>query len=243
MTVKSIFHKENTMDINIKQRAKDILKNDMITILSGAGIIGLMNILAESIGTDQIGMIIAGFITALASACAACFYFRAFHRGAGDVFDTYALLTDKNVFSKVTTIMMAMWIVNIVAELLMKAVLIVPIIGKAIVLLMMVVVRYVILPYLLSIVWYLFVANPQYPTAYYLKASAKYLRGYFMIYIGFTVSVNFLPYLIQVLLSMFIGSTFASILCMPLRAYVNLAMAGFFSSLIPNRWFAGVERF
>ena len=184
------------------------------------------------------GSIFAGFISALSSACAACFFFRAFNRGRGDVYDTYALLTDSRNLAKASTIMVALWIVETLTGLLANVLAVIPLLGTIAAMVIVIMV-----PYLLMIVWYLFVANPQYPTSYYLKASAKYLRGYFMIYIGFTLGVNFLPYLIQVLLSVFIGSTFSSILCMPLRAYVNLAMAGFFSSLIPSRWFAGVEKF
>ena len=226
------------MNINIKQRAKDIMKADMVTMLMGAGIFAIVNMLVTFLNTNQVGSIFAGFISAISSACAACFFFRAFNRGRGDVYDTYALLTDSVNLAKASTIMVAVWIVETLTGLLTNVLVMIPLLGTiaAMVIIIMV-------PYLLMIVWYLFVANPQYPVDYYLKASVKYMSGKFLMYIGFAIALGFVPWLIELALATFLGSAIASVLCLPLEAYISLAMAGYFTQLIPSSWYAGTERF
>ena len=117
------------MNINIKQRAKDIMKADMVTMLMGAGIFAIVNMLVTFLNTNQVGSIFAGFISAISSACAACFFFRAFNRGRGDVYDTYALLTDSVNLAKASTIMVAVWIVETLTGLLTNVLVMIPLLG------------------------------------------------------------------------------------------------------------------
>ena len=223
---------------NIKQRAKDIMKTDLVNMLIGSGIFAVVNMLAAILNTNYLGSVISGLLTTLASACAACFYFRAYNRGRGDVYDTYALFTDSVHFSKATALMFAMWIVNTLISMLTTVLAVIPLVGVIASLIITIVVTF-----LLRIVWYLFFANPQYPTGHYLKGSAEYMGGNFVNLLVFSFSVSFVPALIEIAVSMFVGGRIADILCLPLDAYVNLAMAGFFAQLIPDRWYNGTAMF
>ena len=114
----------------------------------------------------------------------------------------------------------------------------IPVIGAIVVL-----IGVLLISYLLMIVWYLFVANPEYPTEYYLKGSVKYMGDNLLAYIGFAISVAFVPVLIEMVVSMFVGSAVAGVLCIPFDAYINLAVAGYVSQIIPDAWFNGTEIF
>lgn len=219
------------MNTQIKQRAKDIMKNDLITMLIGAGIFTLASNAASVINTSTIGSFFAGLISTLVSACSACFYYRAFLRGRGNTYDTYALLTDSVNMSKAINIGFVMWILNTLISMLSTVLMVIPLVGAIAALLIVSLVSY-----MLRIVWYLFIANPRHQPVDYLKYSAEYMSGNIIEFIIFSISVTFVPMLINTVLSTFIGSQFANIICLPLDAYVNLAMAGYFAKLIPNNW-------
>ncbi len=219
------------MNANIKKRAKDIMKNDLVTMLIGAGIFTLVNTLASAVNTNSIGSIITGLVTTITSACAACFYYRAFIRGRGDTYDTYALLTDSVNLSKAINIGFIMWIVNTIISMLVTALTLIPLIGAIAAIVIMAVVSY-----LLRIVWYLFVVNPRYQPVDYLKYSAEYMKGHFIELLVFSISVTLVPALLEGMLTIFVGYQIAGIICLPLEAYVSLAMAGYFAQLIPSNW-------
>ena len=65
--------------------------------------------------------------------------------------------------------------------------------------------------------------------------------GTLLSFIGFVFIVSFVPALIEGMLAMLVGDAIASVLCIPLDAYVNLAIAGYVSSIIPDAWFSGTE--
>ena len=226
------------MTAAIKQRAKDIIKSDISNLMIGAGAFALASILASYLDGGLIGGIISGLISTLVSACSACFYFRAFNRGKSDIYDTYSLLTDSVHFSKVLTIGLAIWVINTLIGIVSTVLAFVPVIGAIVVL-----IGVLLISYLLMIVWYLFVANPEYPTEYYLKGSVKYMGDNLLAYIGFAISVAFVPVLIEMVVSMFVGSAVAGVLCIPFDAYINLAVAGYVSQIIPDAWFNGTEIF
>lgn len=215
------------MNASIRKRAKDIMKKDIMTMLTGAGIFALINILAIFINTSSVGSIFAGLVTTIAAACSACFYYRAFIRGRGDTYDTYALLTDNFNLSKAINIGFIMWIVEIIVSLLTDLLSVIPLAALIIT---------AVVSYLLRIVWYLFVINPRYQPVDYLKYSAEYMRGHFIEFLIFSLSVAFIPVAIETALSFFVGYYIADIICLPLQAYVNLAMAGYFAHLIPSNW-------
>ena len=226
------------MTAAIKQRAKDIIKSDISNLMIGAGAFALASILASYLDVGLSGGLIAGLFTTLASAWSACFYFRAFNRGKSDIYDTYSLLTDSVHFSKVLTIGLAIWVINTLIGIVSTVLAFVPVIGAIVVL-----IGVLLISYLLMIVWYLFVANPEYPTEYYLKGSVKYMGDNLLAYIGFAISLAFVPVLIEMVVSMFVGSAVAGVLCIPFDAYINLAVAGYVSQIIPDAWFNGTEIF
>lgn len=226
------------MTTDIKQRAKDIVKSDLNNMVIGTGIFALISILASAMGDGIIASAVSGLISSVAAACSACFYFRAFNRGKSDLYDTYALLTDSTHMTKIISIILAMWLVNTLFGIAATFIAFIPFIGA-----LAVFVLILLVGYLLAIVWYLFVANPDYPTDYYLKGSVKYMGagGTLLSFIGFVFIVSFVPALIEGLLAMLVGGAIASVLCIPLDAYVNLAIAGYVSSIIPDAWFNGTE--
>lgn len=226
------------MTVNIKQRAKDIVKNDINTMLIGTGIFALISILASAIGSGIIASVVSSLITSVAAACSAQFYFRAYNRGQGDLTDTYSMLTDSAHMSKTISIILAMWLINTLIGIASVPLALIPIVGAIAVFVII-----LLAGFLLAIVWYLFVANPEYPTEYYLKGSVKYMGSgaTWLSFIGFVIVVSFVPGIINGLLAMFVGDAIASVLCIPLDAYVNLAIAGYVSSIIPDAWFNGTE--
>ena len=233
-----IFKGEMNMTFDIKQRAKDIMKADLTNMLIGAAVFSVVSIVSSYIDGGVIGSVVSGLISTLASACSACFYFRAFNRGKADIYDTYAILTDSVHFSKVLTLGLAMWVINTLIGIVSAVFAIIPFIGVIIVL-----IGVLLVTYMLMIVWYLFVANPEYSTEYYLKGSVRYMSNHLLSYIGFAISVAFVPVLIEIVVSMFVGNALAGILCIPFDAYISLAIAGFVSSIIPDAWFNGTEIF
>ncbi len=226
------------MTAQIKQRAKDIMKADTTNMLIGAGIFAVVSLLASAISGGLIGDILSGLITTVAAACSARFYFRAYNRGKADINDTFVLLQDSTHMTKIITIMLAMWVINTIVGIAGTVLMFIPLIGIFAFLIIVLAVGF-----LLMIVWFLFVANPEYPTEYYLKGSSKYMGPEIFSYIGFAISVSIVPVLIEVVVSMFVGSTLAGILCIPFDAYINLAVAGFIANIIPDRWFNGTEVF
>ena len=224
------------MNAEIKQRAKDIVKNDLVNMLIGTAILSAASILASHISGGFIAEAVSSLISAVISAGQACFFFRAYNRGSADINDTYALLKDQLHLSKIITIMLAMWVVNTLIGIASTVLAFIPLLGVIAVIVIVLLVNY-----LLIIVWYLFVANPEYPTEYYLKGSVRYMSGNMLSYIGFAISVGFLPALIEVLVAGFVGTTLAAVLCIPFDAYIGLAMAGFIANLIPDSWFNGTE--
>ena len=120
-----------------------------------------------------------------------------------------------------------MWIVETIVSLLSDILSVIPLAALIIT---------AVVSYLLRIVWYLFVINPRYQPVDYLKYSAEYMRGHFMEFLVFSLSVAFIPVAIETALSFIVGIYIANIICLPLEAYVSLAMAGYFAHLIPSNW-------
>lgn len=225
------------MNAQIKQRAKDIMKADMTNMLIGAAIFAAVSLVSSALTGGLVGNAVAGLINAVAGACAARFYFRAYNRGKADVNDIFALLKDSANLSKVLTIMVAIWLVNIIIEIICGILVFIPLLGAIAVL-----VIGLLASLLLRIVWHLFVANPQYPTEYYLKGSSSYMGGQLVAYIVFSFSVAFVPALIEILVSIFVGGTIANILCIPFDAYISLATSGFVATIIPDEWYNGTAQ-
>ncbi len=226
------------MNAQIKQRAKDIVKSDMTNILIGTAIFAVASLVASALTGNIIGNALAGLINAVAGACSACFYFRAYNRGNADITDTFALLKDNMHLAKILTIMLAMWLVNTLISIVGSVIVIIPIVGAVVYL-----VTVMLIGYMLRIVWYLFVANPEYPTEYYLKGSVRYMSNMLAEFFIFSFSVTLGPALIEFLLTMFLGDTIAGILCIPFDAYISLAIAGFVTSIIPDEWYSGTAVF
>ena len=226
------------MIADIKPRAKEIMKADGLNLTIGAGIFVLIDVLAAQIGGGIISDALSGLITSVCAACSACFFFRAYNRGKADINDVYSLLTDSVHMPKMLTIILAMWLIHFILGICSTFMAFIPVLGLIAVLVITLIVSFALL-----VVWYLFVANPDYPTEYYLKGSMKYMKGNYFMYFGFVISVIFVPALIEGAVALVLGNTIASVLCIPFEAYINLCIAGFFSYIIPDHWFNGTEVF
>ena len=225
------------MDKQIKQRAKDIVQSDLPTMLIATSIFTLVSYGASCITGNIVASIVSAFITAVVTACSACFYFRAYNRGHGDVKDIYRILTDKDNIAKIASIMLTMWIIHTLLGVAALFAAVIPLVGLIVIL-----VATVMVFYLLRMVWFLFIANPQYSVDYYFKGSCTYMGHVIISFFVFTVSVSIVPAIIELLITTLAGATIANLVCIPLNAYVDLALAGYLSSIIPNEWFDGTAR-
>ena len=244
------------MNAQIRQRAKQILENNLGTFLIAGFIFACITYIANRFGNNSgytytsgslvaaagkigngVGTIIRGTITAFVSAAQACFYFRAFNRGRPELGDIIHPVSGNETSSAFFRILLSYWIIFI-GMVVLTALSIFLIWFLAPVLLALGVI-------ILNLVWYLFAANPYYPTRYYFKAVFRYLGNHIFGYIFFMIGTVLLPALgiglvalIPILgaLLVFIGSAILSV-------YAGLAGAGYINAMIPDEWFSGTATF
>lgn len=237
------------MNNRIRERSMQIFKSNRRTFIAVAAAYSIISYLVSSIGNGLIAALISSVVSTFLQRSMACFYLRAYNRGTPDIHDTYLIFTYKDTISKAFSIMIVMFafnfVINAVATLfafsLFTAVIsLAVILGGAFVMLMFI-------P-----IWYLYVTNPNYPTAYYFKGSLAYMKGGIWDYIGFALGTFFKVFL--PLLGVFIvlailpltpsvESLLQSVATGIVDIYVRLAVAGYISGLIPDSWFAGMARF
>lgn len=226
------------MNEQIKQTTKDILKADYITLLIASALFSAISRFAGYINTNFSASIVSGVITTAATACFACFYLNAFKRGKGQLNDIFSMFTDKANLPKFLVILVIMCLVDIGIAKLTLMLDIIPVIGISISLVLVFFVTF-----MLRIVWFLFAVNPQYPVRYYFKGSAEYMSSNIISALAFSFTVTFMPLFLISLTGTFAGDLAETIVSIPLKAYVNLAFAGFYAHIIPDEWDNGTVEF
>ena len=221
----------------IVNKSIDIIKAGFATVMIAGAIYSVGEVL---IGSMSMGIlaVLTGIIGTLLTVSSACFFFRAYNRGSADLTDTYILFTYPEVFRKMLSVFFAIWIIGLLGDVVVRLLAFVPMIN------VIVTIVVIAIQFLLSLAVYLFVANQNYPTDYYLKASARYLGSNRLGYIGFIILIGIVPAIIQALISGILGELIGSIVAIPLRAFVDLCVAGYVAEkIIPSEWYAGYAQF
>ena len=219
----------------IVNKSIDIIKAGFATVMIAGAIYSVGEVL---IGNMSMGIlaVFTGIIGTLLTVSSACFFFRAYNRGSADLTDTYILFTYPEVFRKMLSVFFA--IIGLLGDVVVRLLAFVPMIN------VIVAIVVIAIQFLLSLAVYLFVANQNYPTDYYLKASARYLGSNRLGYIGFIILIGIVPAIIQALISGILGELIGSIVAIPLRAFVDLCVAGYVAEkIIPSEWYAGYAQF
>ena len=184
------------MNNRIRERSMQIFKSNWQTFVAVAAAYSIISYLLTGMSDGIFSALLSSVVETFLQRSMACFYLRAYNRGTPDIHDTYLIFTYKDTISKAISIMLVMFAfnfaINAIAILfafsLFTAVIsLIVILGGSVVMLMFV-------P-----IWYLYVTNPNYPTAYYFKGSMEYMNGGIFDYIGFALGTffrvgNFTPY-------------------------------------------------
>ena len=96
---------------------------------------------------------------------------------------------------------------------------------------------------------FLYISNPGYPTALYLKGLSKYLLPEVVRYVIFVfltgVPLGILLVIVMVLLIFLpiIGPLTMIFLLLMFRTFLSMSIAGFIASIIPDEWYSGARNF
>ena len=221
----------------ITNKSIDIIKAYLAPVMIAGAIYSVGEVVLAGMSTGILA-ILTGLLGTILTVSSACFYFRAYNRGRADLADTYVLFTYPDVFNKMLSVFFAIWIIDIMGDIAVRLFAFVPFVNFIVAIVVLA------LQFLLSIAVYLFVANQNYPTAYYLKASVSYLGNNWLGYLGFLILIGIVPAVIQLLVSSILGSLIGSIVAIPLRAFMDLCVAGYVAEkIIPSEWYAGYAQF
>lgn len=173
-----------------------------------------------------------------------CFYFRAFNRGKPKIADTFAIFTENSSLTGLVSIIAIQYALTMILQLTVNA--ITPL-GAFMVLVSTVV--SVIAGSLIRMLPFLYIANPTYTTAFYLKGLSKYLLPEVVRYIIFVfltgVPLGILLVLVMVFLVFLpiIGPLAMIFLMLMFRTFLSMSISGFIASIIPDEWYAGTRNF
>ena len=219
------------MDKNlIREEAKNIYRSDKKNLLIAGGIYAVMSFLTMNMASGFTGTLFATIINGFVMASSVCFYFFAFQNRKSDFKDMYEIFTNASRLNNTLAIIIFLCLVDLIFFLADTFLSFIPFLS------IFVMIAEIAVKYSLILVWYLYVANPDYSLKYYIKASSKFIS---IDYIWFAVSVLILPVAASLMLSMILPASLASFICYPLMIYANLAVAGFADTLIPDVWYDG----
>ena len=224
------------MTSKIINKSIDMIKKNFVVFIIAAAIYAVAKQLVS--GSTGIMALIMGLLGTVVTISSACFYFRGYNRGEPNLSDMYLIFTYPGSVSKLVSVFLAIWIISAGGAILARFFILMPLISALITLAVLVI------TFLLSLAVYLVVANPDYPTEYYLKASARYLGGHWLGFIGFVILIAIVPAIIEAFVAMILGNTISLLVSIPLNAFVDLCVAGYVSEqLIPDEWYAGYRSF
>ncbi|MBQ8603267.1 MAG: hypothetical protein IJ410_00275 [Oscillospiraceae bacterium] len=229
---------------HIKDRAKEIYRSNTQILLMVMAIYTAIEYMTGILSGNIIFTIIASFITAALSASKAYFWFRTYNRDTPDYTDMYSIFLDKTHQNTILTIMTIRFLIDAVLGVVTTVLAFIPVLN------IVAVIAVAAVGLLLSIVWYLFAANPYYSAGDCFRASWEYMKSKVIEYIIFVLSVAIVPALfcglIGAFISMllpFLGSIITTVLFAVFEVYISLATAGYVSELIPQEWYRGTAVF
>ena len=232
------------MHQHVKDRAKNIYTTHKLTLLLVIAIYTAIEYMTGAISGNIIFNAVSAVITSALAASGACFWFRTYNRGTPDYTDMYSMFMEKQHQNTILTIIVIGFIIDMVLGVVTTIFAFIPVINIFVMLGM----RFVSM--LLSIVWYLFVANPGYSAGDCFRASWKYMNVHIVDYVVFAISVSLLPAIFCTLLGAiisllipFLGSIITTVIFALFEVYISLAMAGYISEIIPREWYRGTATF
>ncbi len=232
------------MHQQIKDRAKEIYRTHTKDLILIMAIYTAIEYIISMFGGNIILNTISAFFTSILAASQACFWFRTYNRGIPDYTDMYTMLMDKTHQTTIVTIIVIRFIIDTVIGVVTAVLAFIPVINIFAILVMW------LIGILLSIVWYLFVANPYYSAGDCFRGSWKYMNNEVADYVIFSISISLLPALFCVVVGAFItillpflGSVITTVMFAVFEVYISLAMAGYVSELIPREWYQGTAVF
>ncbi len=232
------------MHQQIKERAKGIYRANKRELIMVMAIYTAVEYLIGMFSGNIILNTIAAFFTAVLSASQACFWFRTYNRGTPDYTDMYTMLMDKAHQITILTIIVIRFILEAVIGAVTVILAFIPVINIFAILVVW------LIGMLLSIVWYLFVANPYYSAGDCFRGSWKYMSNEVADYVIFSISISLLPAIFCVVVGTFVsillpflGSIITTVMFALFEIYISLAMAGFVSDIIPDEWYRGTAVF
>lgn len=173
-----------------------------------------------------------------------CFYFRAFNRGKPKIADIFAIFTENSSLTGLVSIIAIQYTLTMILQLAVNA--ITPL-GSFMVLASAAV--SIIAGSLIRMLPFLYIANPTYPTAFYLKGLSKYLLPEVVRYVIFVfltgVPLGILLVIVMVFLIFLpiIGPLTMIFLLLMFRTFLSMSIAGFIASIIPDEWYSGARNF
>ena len=232
------------MNSEFRKRAKEIFLANIPTFYIVSVLVYLVSLVADKLSEGSIFLSIAfAIISAVVTIGTSCFYFRAFNKGKPEIQDVYSVFVANENPGNMIKIILLQYVLTV---LLLIFAFLIALVGGFFTLLALIL-RY-IFNALLSILPYLYIANPNYPFSYYMKGLSEHILPNIMTYLIFAFVTAFPWRLLAGLLSavlIFIplGSILIRILTVGVNAYVSLACAGFIGHIIPDKWYAGTRTF
>jgi hypothetical protein len=217
---------------DLMRKSFNILKANIAVFLIAQAIYAVLNLAVDG-GSRGFFSLFRKLIGAAVTMSTCCFYFRSFNRESADLSDMYVLFTYKGEISKMARVFLALWLIDGLSYLITRLFIIVPFVNFIIGL------AFAILKMFLGVCVFLFVANPDYPTSYYLKGSVKYIKDNLGEYLLFSIFIALINGLRGFLAAVILGRL-SFILMIPVLAFTNLCEAGHVAEkIIPAQWYAG----
>lgn len=233
------------MNSEFRKRAKEIFLANMPTFYIISVLVYIVNTVSNKLSEGNIFLSIAfALISAVASIGTSCFYFRAFNKGKPEISDAYSVFIANENPGNMFKIILLQYVLTVLSFLIVFGLALIggffALFGR---------VALYLFYALLSLLPYLYIANPNYPFNYYMKGLSAHIIPEIISYLIFAF-VTALPWRLLVgLLSVvlvfipFVGSILIRILTVGVNAYVALACSGFIGHIIPDQWYDGTQIF
>lgn len=232
------------MNSEFRKRAKEIFLANMPTFYIVSVLVYIVNTVSNKLSEGSIFLSIAfAVISAIVTIGTSCFYFRAFNKGKPEISDAYSVFVANENPGNMIKIILLQYVLTVLS---LVAALLLALLGGFFAFFS------VILLYLfnalLSILPYLYIANPNYPFGYYTKGLSEHILPNIINYLIFAFVTAFpwrllVGLLSAVLVFIPLGSILIRILTIGVNAYISLACAGFIGHIIPNQWYDGTQIF
>lgn len=148
------------MNKQIREHAKNIFWSDYKNLLIAGLIYAFMNIVFSSVTTNNmISSLAMTLLSSFVSASSAYFYFNTYVKEKSNLEDMYIIFTDGKNFSKLMSIVITLWLIYSLTSVVIAMIAFIPLMAIFSIVILL------CISFLLVYVWYLYAANPSYPTS------------------------------------------------------------------------------